>query len=451
MRQQPDTSDFVLSHAVNAVLGAMLIDNLALQDGLAALRAEDFGLDSDQRIFRSMSRLATASRHVDQLSVMNELSARGELDAIGGLDYLLDLGRSIPRNPDIQGHIRIVRDRADGQRMMRQLQEAMQRIAARSDTAAEIQDSLLSGLAAARSDDSKSARQVLPRMLTSLTPESNVRIKTGISELDEMTRGGGRPKELWIIGAQPSFGKSALCRQFERSAVSQGYGIHAHSIEVDDVTWLGFHAAQIANVQPWKLREPELLTEDDRRKLTNASLQMDHGWNYRLDDAGSVHIDTLLAKSRLSVMRHGTRVITVDYLQMLSGSERNRAELMGSIARRLKQFAKDFDCWVILLSQMSRSGDPSARPHVQQLKESGDLEAAADVILLPHRPKGAGNKYTGKDELIIGKHRNGAIGTLNVFFNSSTLCYEHDASPRDEEESSSVPRPHVVRAARAVR
>ena len=144
-----------------------------------------------------------------------------------------------------------------------------------------------------------------------------------------------------------------------------------------------------------------------------------------MDDAGAVHIDTLLAKSRLSVMRNGTRLVTVDYLQLLSGDEVQERIRFGNVAKRLKQFAKDNDCWVVLLSQLARQGDINIRPTVQHLKESGDLEAAADVVLLNYRPKDPNTaQYTGEDEIIIGKQRNGTVGAIPMRFNTNNLCYE---------------------------
>lgn len=409
--------------AESAVLGAMLSDELALHDATAALRAEDFFLDSHQRLFRCLRTMAEAGKHIDLLTATEALKATGELTAIGGEGYLCDLTDSVPRRPDITSYVSMLQDRSLARKGINACQAAQQRLLGRADSATEVLDDLSRQLVQERPDDSRRVGDVLPRALKMLEPGSYTRISTGVPELDEMTRGGGRTKELWIIGAQPSAGKSALCRQIERSVMRGGFGLHSHTIEVEDATWVNFHLADMASVPAWKLREPELLNVVERDAMMRAAVRLDQT-PYLLDDAGSVHIETLLAKSRLSVMRHGTRVVTVDYLQMLSGSLRDRKELMGDVARRLKQFAKDNDCWVIALSQLTRQGDINIRPTVQHLKESGDLEAAADVIVLNYRPKDMETgQYTGEDELIVGKQRNGRVGAIPMFFNPQTLTF----------------------------
>lgn len=405
------------------VLGAMLLDPVALQDASAALREDDFFLDSHQRIFRVLSSLVAAGQRVDTLVVMTRLKAKGELDSIGGLGYLMELEGGVPRHPVIDHHVRSLQERSLARKGIHACQRAQQRLLG-LENATEVLDELSRDLVQERPDDSKHVSDVLPRALKSLEPGNYTRIATGIPELDEMTRGGGRTKELWIIGAQPSAGKSALCRQIERSVLRQNLGLHAFTIEVSDEVWVNFHLADLAGVPAWKLREPELLSITDKDYLRGAAVKLDQS-PYILDDAGSVHIDTLLAKARLSVMRHGTRVVTVDYLQMISGSEKNLKEVLGNAAKRLKQFAKDNDCWVIALSQLARQGDINVRPTVQHLKESGDLEAAADVVVLNYRPKDTETgQYQGEDELIVGKQRNGRVGRLEMWFDPNSLTFK---------------------------
>lgn len=402
----------------------MILDPLALHDGLAALTQNDFVLDSHQRILKAMHRMASAGEHIDIITVSSALQFSHELDAVGGMAYLALLTEGIPRNPIISNYVRVIRERTVARRGIVACQDAITRLMGRDGTATEILDGLNRILAQDRPDDSKPIGTVLPEAVRALSENSAPAISTGIRELDEMTRGGGRTKELWVIGALPSSGKSALCRQLERAAIAQGYGVHTHSIEVPDVPWVQFHMAHMAGVPPWKLRDISELRRDERSALLAAAQQME-AWPYQIDDAGSVHLNTLLAKSRLSVMRHGTKVVTVDYLQMLHGDEKNLKELLGQAAKRLKQFAKDNDCLVIALSQLSRTGDINGKPIVQHLKESGDIEAAADVIILNYRPKDLETgKYTGDDELIIGKQRNGVVGAIPMRFNPSKLCFE---------------------------
>lgn len=144
-----------------------------------------------------------------------------------------------------------------------------------------------------------------------------------------------------------------------------------------------------------------------------------------LDDGGRVHIDTILAKSRLSVMRHGTKVVVVDYLQLLDGDEDQIRLRMGTAAKKLKQFAKTYDCCVVALSQLARRGDINARPTMQDLKESGDLEAAGDVVLLNYLPVNTDDgRFTGQDEIIVAKQRQGPIGSVQMSYDNQSLCFK---------------------------
>jgi replicative DNA helicase len=148
-------------------------------------------------------------------------------------------------------------------------------------------------------------------------------------------------------------------------------------------------------------------------------------WPLVLDDDSDVGIEAVIAKSRLSAMRDGTRVVGVDYIQLIRGEGRELRHQIGDIAKRLKQLAKKHDCCVIALSQLSRKGDLNARPTMQDLKESGDLEAHADVILMPYRPVDTQTgKFTEEDEILITKQRNGGIGSIQVTYNTTNLRFE---------------------------
>jgi replicative DNA helicase len=404
------------------VLGAMILDSVAVMDATAKLVAMDFSLDSHQRIYQAILDMTEVGESVDLLTVMGTLNRRKELDAIGGAAYLAFLTEGIPRNPNIESYVQTVLDRSLARRGSNLCQIAQQRLLDGSEAAAEVLDDLSKELNRERPEDSMTAAQVMPLAMQALHKGGTV-IPTGISELDSMLQGGLRTKELIIIGAQPSAGKSALARQFERSAIEHGFGVHTHSIEVPKETWMLFHAAHLHGVDAWKLREPKALTPAEFQYLQNAAGKISQ-WNYMIDDAGSVHINQLLAKSRLTCQRRGIKLYTVDYLQLLSGDEDNRARLMGNAARRLKQFAKDNDVAVVLLSQLTRRGDINAKPTVQDLKESGDIEAAADAVLLNFRPKDLDTmKYTGLDEIILGKQRNGPTGSIPMQFDWKSLTF----------------------------
>jgi replicative DNA helicase len=403
------------------IIGACLENHLARLDALAALRPSDFALDACGRVFAAIERMAQKGIAVDTMTVSSELRDSRELDAVGGLGFLLEALNSVPRNCAIQEHIASVLNDSTARRGADLCHQAQQRFLDPSERAAEVLDELVRDITLQRPSESMSAKQVLA---TALDVEVCQIIPTGISELDEILSGGIRTKQFTVIGAKPSGGKSALCRQIERSAAGHGFGIHAHSIEVPKETWLLHHAANLSGVPNWKLNDRTKLSVTEKSYLRGWSDKIGDEWNYFIDDAGSVNIDALIAKSRLSVMRHGIKLVTVDYLQRISGNPKLSRHLqMSEIAGKLAEFAKTYDVAVLALSQISRTGDPNARPSVESLKESGDIEAAANVILLNYRPKNEHGEYSGLDEILIGKQRDGRVGTLDMFFDYNVLSF----------------------------
>jgi replicative DNA helicase len=354
--------------------------------------------------------------------VGNELASRNELDSVGGPAYLAFLTEGIPRNMNIESYVMMVKDAAMLRRLRSLCHDGEVRAQDASEDPYELADWLSKAIVEERPEQSVSAADAMPRALKSLEDSAGRIISTGIRELDDFTSGGMRTKELWIIGALPSRGKSSLARQLERGALWAGVPVHTHTIEMSTEDWLLYHAAVVGGVPAWKLRQKLAIHVSDRHNLLVGSGTVEK-WPLLLDDAGEVTIDTVIAKSRLSVMRHGTRVVVLDYIQLLEGKEEMRPR-MGIAARKLKQFAKTNDCCVVVLSQLARRGDINARPTMQDLKESGDLEAAGDVILLNYMPVDTqSGHFTGDDEIVVAKQRHGAIGSIPMRYDKDTLTF----------------------------
>ena len=399
----------------------MMLDPLAIADATAALCSQDFSLDSHQRIYRAIERLIAEGVGTDMGCVRNELESRHELESVGGPAYLAFLTEGIPRNFNIESYVEIIKQKAMLRRIMGICHDGQVRAQDQGEDPYELADNLVRQLTEERAEQSVSARDAMPKALEYLEHSDTRIIPTGIPELDEFTAGGMRTKEFWIIGALPSRGKSSLARQFERGALRKGNPVHTHTIEMPTEDWLLLHAAAVGGVEVWKLRQPWLMSLVDKQYVRTGAAAVAE-WPLLLDDCGKVTIDTIIAKSRLSVMRHGTRVVVVDYLQLLDGEEEMRHR-MGIAAKKLKQFAKTYDCCVVALSQLARRGDINARPTMQDLKESGDLEAAGDVVLLNYMPVDDGH-FTHQDEIIVGKQRNGAIGSINMRYDVGSLTFK---------------------------
>ena len=418
MQQSDDT------HIEKTVLGAMILDGMSSCEGVSRLEADDFALDSHRRIFAALADLNSKGIDVDSCILSDELKRRLELDSVGGVGYLMDITTGIPRNPNTQEYVSRLQERSLARRGARAAEDALRRFLDPSERAQEVCDDLTRTLSGERKTSGVMARDLIGPALQTLQASDSRVIPTGIRDLDEMTNGGMRTKELCIVGANQSRGKSSLLRQLERGAIAAGESVYTHTCEMPKDEWILLHAAAMGSVPAWKIRQPNTLSANERDRLMSAAMKIEK-WPLFLDDEGEVGIESLIAKSRLSSMRDGTRVVGVDYIQLIRGEGKELRHQVGNIAMRLKQFAKKHDCCVIALSQLARKGDLNARPTMQDLKESGDLEAHADVILMPYRPVDTSTgRFTGEDELLITKQRNGGIGSLQVTYRTESLTFE---------------------------
>jgi replicative DNA helicase len=417
-------------HAEKTILGAMLIDPVCVAEAAAVLAPEDFYIHAHQIIFRSMQRMSEKGISIDIITVSDFLRGNRELQAVGDIPYLAHLTEGIPRHTSIADYSRIVSEASQARKGIVACQEAQMRLLSQSEACGEVLDDLISRVSQERSSGTVSAAEVVPAVLQLMRPNGRTVISTGIQELDEMLGGGFRTKSLVVIGADPSKGKSALLRQLERAALKQCFGVHCHSVEISKEEWLFYQAAALAGVQSWKVQEPALLRPSEKDALMDALERLSE-MPYLLDDTESVHINTMISKSRRSLIRFpangdfkGYRFHTSDYLQLQDADDKEMRHRIGSIVKRKKQFAKKTDSVWVELSQLARK-DGTERPVMKDLKESGDIEAVADVIILNYRPKNPDTaNFTGEDELIVAKNRNGAIGSIKMFFNHETLNWE---------------------------
>lgn len=409
-----------------ACLGAMLLDIGAVADATAVLDIGDFYLDSHQRIYAALRRMAKAGKGIDFLTLQAELAMSKELDAVGGPAYIAFLTEGIPRNLNIVSYVGTIRDAGMGRRGVARLQLALADLSERARPCGEILDDLAHDMMRGRVDTTRGISEVLPAVAETLVRPSATTISTGITELDIILRGGWRTKELGIIAAFPSGGKSALVRQTERAAMHKGEGTHAFSIEIADERWLRHHAGRLAGLSSWKTREPHKMADFDKDGFKEALGKMD-AWLYRIDDAAGIGIDGLISKAKLSAMRFGTKLFTVDFLQLLIQNARNEVSEITDIVWKLKRFAKDYDVAVVGLSQLTEdrgTGKADGEPRLNQMRGSGAIRQAADVVVLCGRPEDEEGRKTGLDVLDIAKNRDGVTGKVPVRFSADKLEFE---------------------------
>lgn len=417
-----------------AVLGSVVLDasGVAFSQAAAGLRPDDFALDSHRRIFMRMGELAEAGKPIDYVTLSERLQSHGELELCGGIGYVTSLSDGIPRVRNIEQYVRIVRDKA----MLRKLYhasagtavEACEYGAEAGDCIAGLQDRLLEILSGPdesvvcnSTETSKAFRALLDRLSGNSSELAG--LSTGVADLDFSTT-GIREGELWIVGARPGNGKTTLARQILRRNASEDVPCLFFSLEMAK-EWI--RAADVAAESgvPFSLIRSGKLNSDDRARVLDAAKAMSR-WPYNIVDKGGMDIRELIALANLNIRQRGIKLIVVDYLQIIWNREMDRAsraQQIGVIADKLRILAKTTGVPVVLLSQLSRPKDGDMRPKLWQLKESGDIEAHAHVVVMPYLPETDEGEKTGEDELIIAKQRFGQVGPVKVTMLKQSLKF----------------------------
>jgi len=395
--------------AEQAVLGGLMLDNLRLEAVRELISEADFYRDDHRQIFRMMCQLAEDSEPLDVITLSEELHRHEQLERVGGLGYLTELAANTPSAANILAYANIVRERST----LRQLISVAQEISRSGYNPLGLDaDDLL------RIDE-------LFRSGSDLTG-----ISSGLEDLDQRTS-GWQAGELVVLAARPSMGKTALALNFvEASIFSQTRPTLVFSMEMPSGSLIMRMLSSVGRIDQSKIRNGTL-TEEDWPKLSAAVSKLKDKPLF-IDDTPGLSPQELRARTRRIAREHGDpAMIMVDYLQLmqLSGPSEGRTQEISEISRSLKALAKEFDCPVIALSQLNRGVEqrPNKRPMSSDLRESGAIEQDADVILFIYRDEyyNEDSPDKGVAELIIGKQRNGEVGTCRAAFIGKYTRFEN--------------------------
>lgn len=419
--------------AERTILGAVLRDPDRLLEIAQILRPDDFFLDSHRRIMAAMIAVVDRDGSVDEVTLGYELSNRREIGAVGGHAYISDLTTGVPRRVVIENHIRIVRDKSLCRALIGVAERLKGRAYSQDESGLEIASQGIADLSEV-ADAGKPKSEIFSsadlvddaeyRLVDH--PEASNALPTGLESLDEFTGGGIRLGELWIIGASPSRGKTTLARQIVKHSVARGTPAYVQSGEMTKESWFDITACLLEDFPATKLREPQLLNLTQREQL-RAALRRLSTLPLHISDSGGIHVDRLIWNATRKVKQDGVKLMAVDYAQIVRAPGKDDRQRVTQVADRLREFAKENNVACMLLSQSPRpeGRNINARPTMYSLKESGALEEAAHTVLLPYRPVDTDSgAFTGEDEIIIGKQRAGAIGTIPVFLNGKYLRFE---------------------------
>lgn len=415
--------------AEQSVLGAMLIDKDALFEVAEILSAEDFYREVHQKIFESIMALSNKGEPVDLVTVCEELQSRGLLDKVGGAVYLASLANMTPTAAHAGYYAGIVREKSVLRRLIRTSTEIIGKCYGYVENIEEFLDEAEKVIfEVARSKDSKNfvhlkdaLEQTFERLERLYERRSGVTgLSTGFIDLDNITS-GLQDSDLIIIAARPSMGKTTLALNIAHHiVVNEKKPVAFFSLEMSREQLAQRLLCAYAEIDSQKLRRGFLSSEEWPR-LTQAVGPLSEAPLY-IDDTAAISVMETRAKSRRLKMEKGLSAIFVDYLQLMRGHEKaeNRQQEISNISRALKALAKELNCPVVALSQLSRAVEqrPDKRPILSDLLESGGIEANADLVAFIYR-----DDYYYPDtekkhitEIVIAKQRNGPTGKIELYF-----------------------------------
>lgn len=430
--------------AEQAVLAAMMMDTDAIMRAAELVDDTMFYREAHRRIFRAMIGITERGGVVDPLTLSDELSRRGELEASGGRDYITFLIDAVPTAANVEYHARIVREKA---LLRRVIEVSTSLVGAAFDartTAAELLDEaehriLQLSQAGAGREFTRIKELLWPTMERIEALQRGGKTITGVAsgfpDLDDLTT-GFQASELVIIAARPSMGKTSFVLNIaEHAAIEHNLPVAFFSLEMSKESLVQRMLTSEARLDAQRLRKG-MLRDEDFPRLARAAGILSSAPIY-IDDSASLTLLEMRSRARRLKVDAGVGMVIVDYLQLIEGpsNAENRQQAISAISRSLKALAKELAVPVVALSQLSRAPEQrtgeSKRPQLSDLRESGAIEQDADLVMFIYRPEvyegptdKDGNSLEGRSEIIIGKQRNGPIGTVNLYFHKAYTRFE---------------------------
>ena len=416
--------------AERSVLGAILVENAAINRAQEILREDDFCREPHRKLFKVMSGLSEKSSAIDVVTVKDELMRSGDLEAVGGPAYIASLVDDVPRSANVEYYAKIVKEKA----LLRNLIEAGSQIVSTAYEGSEeieeildqserlifkiAQDQLRQGFVPMKiiADQSLKTIERLAEHRQLVTG-----LPTGFPRLDEYTS-GLQPSDLIVVAGRPGMGKTSLALNIAQHAgMKEGRRVGVFSLEMSREQLFMRLLTGLARVDAHRLRTGRL-SKQDWTGLTLALGEVSGAPIY-IDDTPGISVLAMRAKSRRLKMEHGLDLIVVDYMQLIRGRGRfeNRNQEMSEISRSLKELAKELNLPVIAISQLSRAPEQRGgdrRPQLSDLRESGAIEQDADVVMFIYREEvyKQTEENRGRAQVIIAKQRNGPIGSIDLAF-----------------------------------
>ena len=440
-----------------AVLGALMNEQDAFGQVAEILRPESFYDHKNQLVYEAIRDLAAQQKPVDVITVVEQLDQKGHLDEVGGMPYVAALSDAVISSAHIEYHARIIQQKF----LARQLITYASRIQQHAfDPGTDVDDLMQEAegklFELSQSNMKKDYTQINPVIKEAYDMLQRAAARTdglsglssGFDRLDKMTS-GWQNSDLIIIAARPAMGKTAfVISMIRKMAVDLKIPCAMFSLEMANVQLVNRLIVNVCEITGEKIKSGQLAPYEWSQLDTRITQLYDAP--IYVDDTPSLSVFELRTKARRLVREHGVKIIMIDYLQLMNASGMSygsRQEEVSTISRSLKQLAKELNIPIIALSQLnrgveSREGPEGKRPQLSDLRESGAIEQDADMVCFIHRPEyykiyqdEKGRDLHGKAEIIIAKHRNGAVGDVLLEFRGEFARFS------DPDENRYVPVP----------
>lgn len=426
--------------AERAVLGACLLDAGELDNVRQVLSARDFYAPAHRLIYECVCRLADAGTPCDVVTLGDELQSGGDLERVGGLSYLSGLIDAVPATSAALSYAKIIVEHAQ----VRALAEAVYAVLSAiqdgglsAQELLELAEKLVYEIAQKRRRGEliSLSELLLPvyQMMSDIKAASGVTGVPTFGDLDRLYLSGLQKGDLVLLAARPGCGKTSMAMNIaQNAAVRHGKTVAVFSLEMPKEQLVQRMLCTQAKVDHSRVRKG-MASSGDFSRLAQAVSEMAQARIY-IDDSMSISVSGMRSKCRKLKLEAGLDLVVVDYIQLMQAAAgrkvENRQLEVAEISRSLKELAKELDVPVLALSQLSRQAESSKEPPgLAHLRESGALEQDADVVIMLHRPKAAGEGEGQEDEenwktssqgeqvqVIVAKHRNGPTGTVEMLF-----------------------------------
>ncbi len=418
--------------AERSLLGSMLISSDVCQTVLSLASKDDFYLDSHRILFEAMQNIYADNSPVDVTTLTSYLIDKKLLDKTGGVEYLLELSESVPTTSHSEHYLKRLNEKALLRRLIKESTEIIEKaygdVENINDFIGEVEKDFLNVTRDRNAGEFQNVKSVIQKVTDRLVMLQKADgkisgVKTGYYDLDKLTS-GLQKGDLIILAARPSVGKTAF-------ALNVAYNVSYKSDEAVAIFSLEMPAEQLiqriicsaGSLKAESLRSGSILKESSERYY--AAADKVSKCNLYIDDTPGIRVGEIAAKCRRLKREQGLKMIVIDYLQLISGpanSRESRQQEVSDISRQLKMIARELEVPVLALSQLSRSVEKrdNKRPVLSDLRESGAIEQDADIVSFIHRedyqdPKKEAETQ-GATDIIIAKHRNGALADIRLVF-----------------------------------